>query len=53
MALTDQTAMVAVTGIPAAGKSTVADRLARHHSRGVHVRGDVFRRMVVAGGRLG
>lgn len=41
--------MVLVTGIPAAGKSTVADRLARRFPRGVHVRGDVFRRMVVAG----
>jgi predicted kinase len=41
--------LVLVTGIPAAGKSTVADRLARRFPRGVHVRGDVFRRMVVAG----
>jgi cytidylate kinase len=49
MALTDNDAMVLITGIPAAGKSTVADRLARRFRRGVHVRGDVFRRMVVAG----
>jgi cytidylate kinase len=41
--------VVLVTGIPAAGKSTVADLLARRFPRGVHVRGDVFRRMVVAG----
>jgi cytidylate kinase len=41
--------MVLVTGIPASGKSTVAERLARRFGRGVHVRGDVFRRMVVAG----
>ena len=38
-----------VTGIPAAGKSTVADGLARRFARAVHVRGDVFRRMVVSG----
>ena len=49
MALTDHPAMVLVTGIPAAGKSTVADRLARRFRRGVHVNGDIFRRMVVAG----
>ena len=36
-----------VTGIPAAGKSTVANELARRFGRSVHVRGDVFRRMVV------
>ena len=38
-----------VTGIPAAGKSTVADGLARRFARSVHVRGDEFRRMVVSG----
>jgi len=38
-----------VTGIPAAGKSTVAEGLARRFARSVHVRGDVFRRMVVSG----
>jgi chloramphenicol 3-O-phosphotransferase len=41
--------IVLVTGIPAAGKSTVAGLLARRFARGVHVEGDVFRRMVVAG----
>jgi predicted kinase len=49
MALTDHAAMVLITGIPAAGKSTVADRLAARFRLGVHVRGDVFRRMVVTG----
>ena len=49
MVLTDDAAMVLITGIPAAGKSTVADRLARRFERGVHIRGDVFRRMVVTG----
>ena len=33
----------------AAGKSTVAELLARRLPRSVHVRGDVFRRMVVNG----
>jgi cytidylate kinase len=41
--------IVVVTGIPASGKSTVAELLARRFARGVHVKGDVFRRMVVAG----
>jgi cytidylate kinase len=38
-----------VTGISAAGKSTVGDLLARRFERGVHVKGDIFRRMVVSG----
>jgi chloramphenicol 3-O-phosphotransferase len=38
-----------VTGISASGKSTIAQLLARRFDRGVHVRGDMFRRMVVAG----
>jgi chloramphenicol 3-O-phosphotransferase len=38
-----------ITGIMAAGKSTVADLLAQRFLRAVHVRGDVFRRMVVRG----
>ena len=38
-----------VTGIQAAGKSTVAETLARRFELGVNVRGDVFRLMVVSG----
>ena len=38
-----------ITGVMAAGKSTVAERLAQHFERGVHVRGDVFRKMIVRG----
>ncbi|MFE3170310.1 AAA family ATPase [Amycolatopsis sp. NPDC059090] len=38
-----------VTGIQAAGKSTVAQALAERLPKSVHVRGDVFRRMVVNG----
>src|SRR4029079_1108024 len=32
-----------------AGKTTVAEMLAARFGRGVHVKGDVFRRMVVSG----
>jgi chloramphenicol 3-O-phosphotransferase len=38
-----------VTGIQAAGKSTVAQLLAERLPRSVHVRGDLFRRMIVNG----
>lgn len=40
---------VLITGISAAGKSTVAQLLAERLPRAVHVRGDVFRRFVVSG----
>ncbi len=38
-----------VTGIMASGKSTVAQLLAEKLNRGVHLRGDSFRRMIVNG----
>lgn len=38
-----------ITGVMAAGKSTVAQLLAEKLERAVHVRGDVFRRMIVSG----
>lgn len=41
--------MIVVTGVMAAGKSTVAQALAERLPRSAHVRGDVFRRMVVGG----
>lgn len=41
--------IILVTGIMASGKSTVAQALAERLHPGVHVRGDVFRRMVVSG----
>ena len=43
------TAVYVITGVMAVGKSTVADVLARRFERGVHLRGDVFRRFIVAG----
>ena len=48
-AVIDEPVVVLITGISASGKSTVADGLARRFARGVHVRGDVFRKMVVTG----
>ncbi|MEO3799854.1 AAA family ATPase [Nonomuraea sp. B1E8] len=41
--------VVLITGISAAGKSTVAQALAERLPRSAHVRGDAFRRMVVGG----
>ncbi|TDC71521.1 AAA family ATPase [Streptomyces hainanensis] len=41
--------VVLLTGVMAAGKSTVAQLLAERLPRAAHVRGDVFRRMMVSG----
>ncbi len=49
MTLLDEQPVVLITGVPASGKSTVAALLAGRFRRGVHVKGDVYRRMVVAG----
>ena len=38
-----------ITGVMAAGKSTVAELLIQRFSKGVHLRGDVFRKMIVTG----
>lgn len=38
-----------ITGIMAAGKSTIAQLLTETFDKGVHVRGDMFRKMIVAG----
>ncbi len=38
-----------ITGVMAAGKSTVAQLLAERLERSVHLRGDLFRRMIVSG----
>lgn len=42
-------AVIIVTGVMASGKSTVAQLLAEKFERGVHLRGDAFRRMIVKG----
>lgn len=42
-------AIILITGIQAAGKSTVAQLLAGQLPRSVHVRGDLFRRMIING----
>ncbi|WP_260478622.1 AAA family ATPase [Kibdelosporangium aridum] len=44
-----QQAIILITGIQAAGKSTIAQLLAERLERSVHVRGDSFRRMIVNG----
>lgn len=41
--------IILITGIMASGKSTVAQRLAERLPRSVHLRGDIFRRMIVDG----
>lgn len=41
--------VIVITGAMAAGKSTVAELLAQRLPRSVHVRGDLFRRLVVNG----
>jgi predicted kinase len=45
----DAPSVFLITGISAAGKSTVAQLLAERFPRAVHVRGDAFRRAVVTG----
>ena len=44
-------AVIVITGIMAAGKSTVALGVAERLPRAAHVRGDLFRRMIVSGRR--
>jgi ribose 1,5-bisphosphokinase PhnN len=45
----DHPQLILITGIMAAGKSTVAQHLAERLPKSVHLRGDVFRRMIVNG----
>ena len=41
--------IVLITGLMASGKSTIAELLAKRFARGVHLRGDIFRKMIVSG----
>jgi predicted kinase len=41
--------LIVVTGIMAAGKSTIAQLLAQRFARGVHIEADVLQRMIVSG----
>ncbi len=45
----DAPILILITGIMAAGKSTVAQALAERLPKSVHLRGDLFRRMIVNG----
>src|SRR6185437_9796182 len=45
----DQPALIAITGIQAAGKSTVSHVLARRFARGVHIEADLLQHMIVSG----
>ena len=38
-----------ITGLMASGKSTVSDLLAKSIEKCVHLRGDVFRKMIISG----
>ncbi|MFN8487531.1 MAG: AAA family ATPase [Caldilineaceae bacterium] len=48
-ALPTKPQLILITGIMAAGKSTVAQKLAERLPNSVHLRGDLFRRMIVNG----
>lgn len=43
----DKPGIILITGIMASGKSTVAQLLAERIENSVHLRGDIFRRMIV------
>jgi predicted kinase len=45
----EKTCVFVITGVMASGKSTIAQLLAERLERGVHLRGDTFRRMIVTG----
>ena len=44
-----ENAIIVITGIMAAGKSTIAEALSQCFPKAVHLRGDIFRRMIVSG----
>lgn len=47
--MAEKQAIYLITGVMAAGKSTVGQALAERLEKSVHLRGDVFRRMIVNG----
>ncbi|WP_249168596.1 zeta toxin family protein [Alkaliphilus sp. B6464] len=42
-------AIYVITGVMASGKSTIAEALAKSLDKCVHLRGDVFRKMIITG----
>ena len=46
----EEPAIIVVSGVQGAGKSTVARSLAERFSRGVHIEADTLQRMIVSGG---
>ena len=46
----DQPGIIVITGVMAAGKSTVAHLLAERFTHGVHIEADALHRMIVSGG---
>lgn len=49
MNLSKENPIYLITGIMASGKSTVSEMLAQHFPKSVHLRGDLFRKMIVSG----
>ncbi|MDP4523606.1 AAA family ATPase [Bacillus halotolerans] len=47
--MSKENAVYLITGVMAAGKSTVAQLLSERLDKSVHVRGDIFRKMIVNG----
>lgn len=47
----ERTAIIVVTGVQGAGKSTVGRLLAARFERGVHIEADALQRMIISGGR--
>lgn len=45
--LAERPSIILITGIMASGKSTVAQLLSERFEKSVHLRGDIFRRMIV------